>query len=99
MNKYRELLQYSDPIKVQQNLNKYLPGTQLYISSRKNKKYMIQDTTGKFIHFGQLPYQDFTKHKDQYRRQRYLQRATHIRGNWKSNPYSPNLLSILLLWS
>ena len=60
---------------------------------------MIQDkNTGKMVHFGQLGYEDFTKHKDKERRQRYLKRATNMRGNWKDNPYSPNNLSINILW-
>jgi hypothetical protein len=29
---------------------------------------------------------------------RYLKRALSIKGNWKDNPYSPNYLSLLLLW-
>jgi deferrochelatase/peroxidase EfeB len=71
----------------------------LYISTRKDKKYMIEDPkTGKMVHFGHMDYEDFTKHKDKERRERYLKRATNIKGNWESNPYSPNNLSIHVLW-
>ena len=52
----------------------------------------------KWINFGQLGYEDFTKHKDNERRDRYLKRATHIKGNWKNDKYSPNNLSIHILW-
>ncbi len=33
-------------------------------STRKNKKYMIKDDNGKLIHFGEMGYEDYTKHKD-----------------------------------
>ena len=73
-------------------------GTALYTSTRKNKKYMLVLNNCKATHFGQLPYEDFTKHKNKTRRQNYLQRATHIKGEWKKNPYSANNLAIHLLW-
>ena len=69
----------------------------LYISTRKNKKYMLFNGC-KTIHFGQLPYEDFTKHKNKTRRKNYLIRSTNIKGNWKTDPYSPNNLAIHLLW-
>jgi len=75
-------------------------------SSRKNKKYMILNpNTNKFVHFGAMGYMDYTKYKqiDKERalahRDRYLNRALNIKGKWKDNPYSPNYLSILLLWA
>ena len=42
--------------------------------------------------------EDWTFHKDNDRRNRYLARATKIKGNWRDNKYSPNNLSINLLW-
>ena len=39
-----------------------------------------------------------TKHKNKTRRKNYLTRSRKIRGNWKSDKYSPNNLSIHLLW-
>lgn len=98
MTKYDELLKYSNPEIVAQRLEEYLPGTQLYISSRANKKYMIQRPQGGWSHFGQIPYEDFTLHGDPVRRERYLKRAMAIRGDWKKDEYSPNALSIVLLW-
>lgn len=99
MTKYDELIQYSNPEEVYRKLQRYYPNTALYISNRSDKKYMVQDpTNNKFVHFGAMGYQDFTKHGNHKRRERYLQRALHIHGNWKNNPYSPNVLSILLLW-
>jgi hypothetical protein len=45
-----------------------------------------------------MGYEDYTKHKDPVRRQAYLKRATKIKGDWKDNKYSPNNLSINILW-
>jgi hypothetical protein len=92
--------EYSNMKEAQRNAIKYLGKTAtLSPSTRTGKKYMIQDqNTGKMVHFGQLGYEDFTKHKDEARRQRYLKRATNMRGDWKQNPYSPNNLSINILW-
>ncbi len=75
-------------------------------STRKTKKYMIFDPyNNKFIHFGQMGYKDFTKYVQIYdikranqHRTRYLKRALKIKGKWMNNPYSPNFLSLLLLW-
>ena len=59
---------------------------------------MIIGLNGKAVHFGQIGYEDYTKHNDLNRRNAYLARATRIKGNWKDDPYSPNSLSINLLW-
>ncbi len=45
-----------------------------------------------------MRYADYTKHKDKKRRLNYLKRASNIKGNWSQNPFSPNMLSIILLW-
>ena len=75
-------------------------------STRINKKYMIFDPyNNRFVHFGQMGYKDFTKYVQIYdikraneHRIRYLKRALKIKGKWMNNPYSPNFLSLLLLW-
>jgi hypothetical protein len=73
--------------------------TKLLISTREDKKYMILDPTiNKYIHFGQMGYEDYTKHNDDSRRNRYLKRAINIKGHWRDNKYSPNNLSIPILW-
>ncbi len=94
------LSDYSNIKEAQQKAYKYLgKSAKIEPSTRNNKKYMILDPNkNKIIHFGQLGYEDFTKHKDEERRQRYLKRATNMKGNWKNNPYSPNNLSINILW-
>jgi hypothetical protein len=94
-----DLKKYSNPSIAQKRANEYFGyPVPLYRSTRKAKKYQVQDKSGKWIHFGQLGFQDFTKHRDQKRRQRYLARATKIRGDWKKNPYSANNLAIHILW-
>jgi acid phosphatase class B len=72
-------------------------------STRKNKKFMLLNKNNKIIHFGDNRYKDFTQHKDQDRRRRYLVRATNIKDkNGKltaNNPDSPNYYSIRILWN
>ena len=93
------LEEYSNPRIVQQRAYKrFGKEAKIYRSSKKDKKYQILNPDGKWVHFGQLPYEDFTKHQDAVRRQNYLSRATKIKGDWKSDPYSPNNLAIHLLW-
>ena len=99
MNKFNELLKYSNPNSVQDNMNKYLPNTKVYMSTRKDKKYMIKNLDNKWVHYGQMGYEDFTKHRDINRRTLYWKRATNIKGNWEENLYSPNMLSIMTLWT
>ena len=95
-----KLYQVSDPVEAQKNTIKYLGKNKvLYRSNKPNKKYMILDTiNNKWVHFGDIEYEDFTKHKDQERRERYLTRAKNIKGDWKDNKYSSNNLSMNILW-
>lgn len=89
----------SNPILAQSKLNKYIgKNTPLLLSTRKDKKYMVLDPEGKKIHFGNINYEDFTKHGDLTRRNSYISRASNIKGDWKRNKYSPNNLAINVLW-
>jgi hypothetical protein len=75
-------------------------------STRKTKKYMIFDPYNKkYVRFGAMGYLDYTKYIKIYdlkraneHRIRYLKRALKIKGEWMNNAYSPNYLSMLLLW-
>ena len=98
--KYAELLRVSNPERVIENAIKYFndPNIEVYLSPAKNKKYMIFTPDYKKRHFGNIDYSDYTKHLNTERREAYLRRATKIRGKWKDDPYSPNSLSINLLW-
>ena len=71
----------------------------LYKSTKKNKKYMIKTPPkGSFVHFGQIPYEDFTKHKSTKRRRNYLKRSSKIKGDWRKHKYSANNLARKILW-
>ena len=100
-DKIEELKKVSNIKKVIINAINYFndDNIKLYISTKKNKKFMIKNPEGKWISFGQMnpPMEDYTKHQDKDRRDAYLARATKIKGNWSSNKYSPNRLSISLL--
>ena len=100
-DKKYKLSLYSNFDIAQKKTREYLGrNTELFISPRKDKKYRVYDPfNDKWIDFGQMEYEDFTKHKDNDRRLRYLKRATNIKGNWKNNPYIPNNLSLHVLWN
>jgi hypothetical protein len=96
----RRLLKYSTPRTAQKMAHKYLGKTaKLYPASVPGKKYKIWDPKLEhWVNFGQLGYEDYTKHHNKTRRKNYLTRSRNIRGAWKSNPYSPNNLSMHILW-
>lgn len=96
-NKAIEILKYSDPDQVFKRARAY-GVSDIAISTRASKKYMIHTPAGKVVHFGQFGMEDFTKHKNEKRRASYLARANGIQGNWKQDKFSPNNLSINLLW-
>jgi len=99
MSKKNMIYKYSNPPEVYRLASKYLgKKAKIGLSTKKNKKYMVTRPDGKIVHFGQMGYEDFTRHKDKTRRKNYLTRSRKIRGNWKSDKYSPNNLSINLLW-
>lgn len=99
MSKKEHLFMVSNPEVAQRRAFQYLgKDAILYVSKKKDKKYDIVKPDGKIVSFGQMGYEDFTKHKDIDRRRRYLARATNMKGNWKDDPYSPNNLSIHILW-
>ena len=59
-NKLKELRNYSDPENVM-NKAKMMGLNPVHESSRKDKKYMVFDSN-KMVHFGQMGYEDYTKH-------------------------------------
>jgi len=90
---------YSNPTEVYRRARKYLGKTaKIGLSTKKDKKYMVITPDGKIVHFGQMGYEDFTKHKNKTRRKNYLTRARGIKGNWKQDKYRANNLAIHLLW-
>jgi hypothetical protein len=96
MDKYEELLQYSDPIVVRKKVDQYLgKDVQLYISTRPTKKYMIQNLDGNFIHFGEMGYADYTRTLNDTKRRSFRSRN----AKWSEAPkWTPAWLSYYLLW-
>jgi hypothetical protein len=90
--------QVSD-IKKVNKLSRMIYNKNVEPSTRKNKKYMIMNDDHNYIHFGDLRYEDYTKHQDLKRLNNYLSRSSKIKGNWKKDKYSPNNLAINLLWN
>ena len=83
---------YSDPktvIKKGKDL-----GITIEISNRKDKKYKAFNGQ-KWIHFGQLGYADYTKHRDKHRRDLFRKRN----AKWAdAEPMTPAFLSYYFLW-
>lgn len=91
---------YSNPRTAQRMAHKYLGKTaKLYPASNPEKKYRIYDPKNdKWVNFGQMGYEDYTKHHDESRRKNYLTRTKGMLGEWKKNRYSANNLSRNILW-
>ena len=93
-NKLRELRNYSDPEYVM-NKAKLMGLNPVHESSRKDKKYMVFDGRT-MVHFGQMGYEDASKHNDIDRINRFKKRN----WKWQNSPkYSPAWLSWFLLWT
>ena len=67
--------------------------SEIYPSSHKHKKYMVFNGVN-MSHFGDIRYEDYTKHQNEIRRQKYLKRF----NKHHNSPYSPYQLSLFLLW-
>ena len=76
----KKLLKYSNPKQVQKMVYKYLGKTaKLYPATNAKNKYRICDPdTKKWIHFGQIGYKDFSRHKNKKRRNNYLTRTAKM---------------------
>jgi hypothetical protein len=92
----KDIFKWSNPKTVFKKAAAY--GVEVQLSTRKNKKYMVQTPKGAWVHFGAMGMQDFTKHRDLKRRRNYLTRSAGIKGAWKKNKYSANNLARHLLW-
>jgi len=94
--KYEQLTRISDPYKVYNKFKSIYPcDSEIRISTRANKKYMIYDPEkGKWFHFGSTM-SDYTKHKDKKRRLNFLRRNKR----WSDAAiYSAAYASFTLLW-
>lgn len=70
--------------------------------SSSSKKFMVQIRDEKYgrqktVFFGARGYEDFTVHKDEERKRRYLARHS-ARENW-SDPFTAGFWSAHLLWN
>ena len=92
--------EFSNPRIVFKKAKEYLgKDVIIRLSDKPAKKYMVfNPDTHKWVYFGQMGYEDFTKHQDPIRRNNYLRRTENMKGNWKQNIYSPNNLSRNILW-
>jgi hypothetical protein len=81
---------------VEKALHKYYgKDVDLYESTRKDKKFMIKNPEGKWIHFGQKGYSDWHLHKDPIRRDRFKTRN----ARWaNAEKWTPAHLSFYILW-
>ena len=71
-------------------------------STKSGKKYQATFTYAdrkqtKTVHFGASGYEDFTKHKDTKRKQRYIDRHRR-KENW-NDPTTAGSLSRYILWN
>jgi len=100
INFSKKIYLYSNPRIAQAQAYKYLGRTaKIYPARNSQKKYSIFDKkNNKWVNFGQMGYEDFTKHKNKTRRQNYLNRTKFMSGDWKNNKYSANNLSRNILW-
>ena len=87
------LTQFSNP-KIVKEKAKYYGLNPVYESTRRDKKYMVYNGD-KWIHFGQMGFEDYTKHHDKTRLNAFRSRNRA----WQYAPiYSPRFLSYFLLW-
>jgi hypothetical protein len=94
--KYEDLIEISDPYTVYTKFKKIYPhDSDIKISTRKKKKYMIWDPDKeKWFHFGSNM-TDYTFHKDLQRRLKF---KTRNRRWSDANIYTAAYASYYLLW-
>ena len=91
-----KICEVSNPELVLKQLKKYYgDDVDLYLSSSKNKKYMVFNEDGKKVHFGDLRSSDWTKHKDKQKRNNFRNRNRRWADAVK---FTPPHLSYYLQW-
>jgi hypothetical protein len=91
------LTDFSTPSIVYKQAKHYFgPNVEIKPSTRKDKKYMLLNPhTDKWIHFGAQGMEDYTKHKDERRRDAF-RRRNH---KWsKQDKYTAGYCAYYLLW-
>ena len=76
---------------------KYYDGGEvpLALSTRKGKKFMIKSPEGKWIHFGDINLEDYTKHQDEDRLERFLTRNRRFKN---APVFTPAWMAYHILW-
>ena len=74
---------------------KYYP----YKSDKPNKKYFIITKDNKKVYFGQAGASDFTIHKDEERKQRYINRHKKNESKFWNDPDTASFWALNLLWN
>ncbi len=93
-HKLNVLKRYSDIYEVRGKAREIGISNEIHPSSRKDKKYMVFDGN-KMVHFGQIGFEDATKHHDERRIRNFKSRNRR----WETaSRYSPAWLSYKLLW-
>ena len=94
--KYEDLVLISDPYTVNSKFKKIYPcDSDIKISTRENKKYIIYDPNiKKWFHFGSTM-SDWTRHGDTKRRLKF---KTRNRRWADADIYTPAYASYYLLW-
>ena len=75
-------------------MQKYYP----YKSDKPNKKYYIITNNDEKVYFGQAGASDFTLHKDEARKQRYINRHKNESKFWH-DPDTASYWALKYLWS
>ena len=70
-----------------------------YLANDGKHKYYVISKSEKKIYFGAAGYSDFTKHKDEARRQRYIKRHEKTENWTKSGIDTAGFWSYWLLWN
>jgi len=70
-----------------------------YPANDGKHKYFIITKTGKKIYFGAAGMSDFTKHKDEERKQRYINRRSKQEQKYFNDPDSAAYWALNLLWN
>ena len=97
VDKDDEIFWTSNPSEVQKKAFEILgKDAVIYRSNRDHKKYAIFDPLKqRYTHFGDIRYEDYTKHHDDERRKDFRRRN----AKWFDYPmYSPAFLAYHLLW-
>lgn len=101
INKKKAVNKVSNSDIVLHNAVKYLghfDNFDLDFSTRRNKKYMVRGnfTNDKWVHFGDINYQDYTFTQNIEKRNKFLKRNHHWITEYPE--YSPAWFSYYLLW-